>query len=303
MPKALSSGLIGKLKEGKFVTTAELEVNSSTSIDGLQDKAKNLQNLVDAVIVGRDPKASLYLNPMIPCYLIKEKLNLESIYALDSRDKNRLGLFSDILTAGQLGLNNIIVSTGTHTTTGTYDKAKPVFDLDAVQLITMIKKMSDGKAFTGEAIAKPASFDVGAVLGFDHSHPELEEMTIRKEKNAGASYLLTLPVYDSEKAKMIANQTSKANMPLIVTIYPIDSVDTINWINKIYPTSKPPEDFVNKIKDIEQSPSRSMEKSKGVNEANINLVNTLVKELRSVKGVSGCNIISTKLDVIKAPLY
>lgn len=302
MPKALSGGLIGKLKEEKFVTTAELEVNSSTSIDGLQDRARNLQSLVDAVIVSRDPKASLYLNPLIPCYLIKEKLNLVSIYAVDSRDKNRLGLFSDILTAGQLGLNNIIVSTGTHTTTGVYDKAKPVFDLDAVQLITMIKKMGNGKAFTGEALAKSAGFDIGAVLGFDHSQPEMEEIVIRKEKSAGASYFLTLPVYDTERAKMIANQTTKTGTPLIVTIYPIDSVDTANWINRLYPSSKPPEDFIKKIKDIEQSSSVIQEKSKRVNEANLNLVNMLIKELRTVKGVSGCNVVSTKLDVLKAPL-
>jgi 5,10-methylenetetrahydrofolate reductase len=302
VPKASSTGFVGKLKEGKFVTTAELGVNSSTSIDGLLDRAKNLQNTVDAVIVGRDPKASLYLNPMIPCYLIKQKLNLESIYALDSRDKNRLGLFSDILTASQLGLSNIIVSTGTHTTTGMYDKAKPVFDLDVVQLITMIKKMNDGEAFTGEAIVKPASFDVGAVHGSDQSRPEMEEMTIRKEKNAGASYLLTLPVYDSEKAKMIANHTTKADMPLIVTIYPIDSVDTVKWINKIYPMSKPPEDLINRIKNIEQNSSRSSEKSKAVTETNMNFVSTLVKELRAVKGVHGCNIVSSQLDLVRTPL-
>jgi methylenetetrahydrofolate reductase (NADPH) len=301
MPRVLSSGVVGKLKEGKFITMAELEVNSQTSIDRLEDKAKNLRNLVEAIIVRRDPRASLYLNTMIPCYLIKEKFKLESIYGLDSRDKNRLGLFSDILTASQLGLTNIIVSTGTHTTTGTYAKAKPVFDLDAVQLITMIKEMNNGKAFTGEAITKPTSFEIGAVLGFDHSRPEMQELTIQKEKSAGVSYLLTLPVYDSEKAKMVANQVSKAGIPLIITLYPIDSVDTANWIEKLYPGSKPPEDFIRKIKDIEQSLSKAEARSKVITETNANLVSTLVKELRTIKGVSGCNIVSTKLDTIKVP--
>lgn len=301
MPNVLSSGVVGKLKEGKFITMAELEVNSQTSIDRLEDKAKNLQNLVDAVIVRRDPRASLYINTLVPCYLIKEKFKLESIYGLDSRDKNRLGLFSDILTASQLGLTNIIVSTGTHTTTGTYTKAKPVFDLDAVQLITMIKEMNNGKAFTGEAITKPTSFEIGAVLGFDHSRPEMQEVTIQKEKSAGVSYLLTLPVYDSEKAKIIANQTSKAGIPLIITLYPVDSVDTANWINKLYPGSKPPEDFIKRIKEIEQSSSKTEVKSKGITETNVNLVSMLVKELRTIKGVSGCNIVTTKLDTIKVP--
>ena len=301
MPKTMSGSLIGKLKEGRFLTTAELEVNSSTSIDGLQNRAKNLQNSVDAVIVSRDPKASLYINPLIPCYLIKEKLNLTCVYEVDSRDRNRLGLFSDILTAGQLGLNNILVSTGTHTTTGVYDKAKPVFDLDAVHLITMIRRMNDGKAFTGEPITKPTGFDVGAVLGFDHSQPEMEDVIIQKKKNAGASYFLTLPAYDLESAQMIADRAIKAETPLIVTIYPIDSIDTANWISRLYPSSKPPGDFIKKIQEIEQSSLTIQEKARRINEANASLVDLLVKELRTVKGVSGCNIVSTKLDTLRAP--
>jgi 5,10-methylenetetrahydrofolate reductase len=301
MPKASSSGLIAKLKEERFVTTAELEVNSSSSIEGLQTRAKNLQNMVDAIIVNRDPKASLYINPLIPCYLIKENLSLVSIYEVDSRDKNRLGLFSDILTANQLGLSSILVSTGTHTTSGTYEKARPVFDLDAVQLITMIRRLSDSKAFTGEAIAEPARFDIGAVIGFDDSQPEMEEMAILKKKNAGASYFLTLPVYDSERAKMISDQTAKARVPLIVTIYPIDSVDTANWIKRLYPGSRPPEDFIKKIKDIEQSSSTAQEKTKRVSEVNANFVNMLIEELRTVKGVYGCNVVSSKLNVLEAP--
>ncbi|WXG45944.1 MAG: methylenetetrahydrofolate reductase [Candidatus Atabeyarchaeum deiterrae] len=299
MPRSSSSGVVGKLKESKFVTMAELEVDSQTSIEKLLEKAKKIQNLVDAVIVGRDPKASLYLNTLVPSYLIKEKLKIQSIYCLDSRDRNRLGLFSDILTAGQLGLTDIVVAAGAHTTTSTYTKAKPVFDVDTVQLITMIKQMSVGKAFTGEVI-KPASFDIGAVVGFDHSRPEMAESMIQKEKHAGASYLITLPVYDSEKAKMTADLACKIGIPLIVTLYPIDSVETSNWINKLYPSSKPPEDLVERIKEAEKKSVNTETRSKEISEINRNLVSMLVKELKAVKGVSGCNIVSTKLDVLSA---
>nr|MDO8133245.1 methylenetetrahydrofolate reductase [Candidatus Njordarchaeum guaymaensis] len=299
MPK-VSSGVIGKLKEGKFVTMAELEVDSQTSIEELLDRAKSLQNSVDAVIVSRDPKSSLYLNNLIPCFLMKERLKLEPVYSVDGRDKNRLGLFSDILTASQLGLTDIIVSTGIHTTTGTYIKAKPVFDVDAVQLITMIRDVNNGKAFSGE-VPKTAGFDIGAVVGFDHSRPEMEEMMIQKKKDAGASYLVTVPIYESEKAKMIANRTSKIGIPLVVTLYPIDSVETANSIGKVFVDAKPPEDFLNKIREIEQGSTKAETKNKEISSANRNLVDVLVKELKTIKGVSGCNIVSTKLDVIKAP--
>jgi 5,10-methylenetetrahydrofolate reductase len=148
---------------------------------------------------------------------------------------------------------------------------------------------------------RPTSFDVGAVLGFDHSQPEMEEVIIQKKKNAGASYFLTFPVYDSESAHMMADRVIKTETPLIVTIYPIDSIDTANWIGKLHPNSKPPGDFINKIKDIEQSSSTIQDKTRRINEANSSLVDMLVKELRTVKGVSGCNIVSTKLDALKAP--
>jgi 5,10-methylenetetrahydrofolate reductase len=100
---------------------------------------------------------------------------------------------------------------------------------------------------------------------------------------------------------MIADRVIKTETPLIVTIYPIDSIDTANWISKLHPSSKPPGDLINKIKDIEQSSSTIQDKTRRINEANASLVDMLVKELRTVKGVSGCNIVSTKLDALKAP--
>jgi len=299
MPK-VSSSVVAKLKDGKFVTVAELEVNSQTSIEKLLDRAKSLQNSVDSVIVSRDPKSSLYLNNLIPCFMMKEKLKLEPIYSADTRDKNRLGLFSDILTASQLGLTNIIVSTGIHTTTGTYIKAKPVFDVDAVQLITMIRDVTNGKGFSG-GVPKTTGFDIGAVVGFDHSRPEMEEMMIQKKKDAGASYLVTLPIYESEKAKMIANRTSKIGIPLVVTIYPIDSVETANSLGKVFADAKPPEDFLNRVREIEKGPTKAETKNKEISNVNRNLIDVLVKELKTIKGVSGCNIVSTKFDVIKVP--
>jgi 5,10-methylenetetrahydrofolate reductase len=300
MPK-VSSGFVDKLKDGKFVTLAELETNSQTSIEKLLERARDLQNSVDAVIVSRDPKSSLYINNLFPCYLMKEKLKLEPIYSVDSRDRNRLGLFSDILTAGQLGLSNIIVSTGIHTTTGTYIKAKPVFDIDAVQLITMIRNMNDGRAFSGEEVPKTIRFDVGAVVGFDQSRLEMEEMMIQKRKDAGASYVITTPIYEVEKARVIADRADKIGIPLIVTVYPIDSVETASSIGKIFPTARPPEDFFNRIKKIQQESAKAEMKNKEISSANRNLIDVLVKGLKTVKGVSGCSIVSTKLDVIEAP--
>jgi 5,10-methylenetetrahydrofolate reductase len=298
MPKS-PSGFVGKLKEGKFVTLGELEVNSQTSIEKLLDRAKGLQTSVDAVIVSRDAKASLSLNTLVPSYLMKERLRLESIYSVDARDKNRLGIFSDILTGSQLGLNNILVSTGIHTTTGKYTKAQPVFDLDAIQLLKMIKEMNDGKVFSGEEIPKSASFEVGAVVGFDPGRLEIAETLMRKKKDAGASYFLTIPIYESEKAKTVANLASAMGIPLIVTLYPIDSVETINWISKLYPGSKPPEDFLNKIKQLEQGHAKTESRDKEIADANRNLINMLVKELKAVKGVSGCNIVATRFDMLK----
>jgi 5,10-methylenetetrahydrofolate reductase len=298
MPKS-PSGFVGKLKEGKFVTLGELEVNSQTSIEKLLDRAKGLQTSVDAIIVSRDAKASLSLNTLVPSYLMKERLRLESIYSVDARDKNRLGIFSDILTGSQLGLTNILVSTGIHTTTGKYTKAQPVFDLDGIQLLKMIKEMNDGKAFSGEEIPKSTSFDVGAVVGFDPARLEIAETLMRKKKDAGASYFLTIPIYESEKAKTVANLASAMGIPLIVTLYPIDSVETINWIGKLYPSSKPPEDFLSKIKQLEQGYVKTESRDKEIADANRNLINMLVKELKAVKGVSGCNIVATRFDILK----
>jgi 5,10-methylenetetrahydrofolate reductase len=129
----------------------------------------------------------------------------------------------------------------------------------------------------------------------------MEEVMIQKKKDAGASYLVTVPIYQSEKAKMIANRTSKIGIPLVVTIYPIDSVETADSIGKIFADSKPPDDFLDRIRAIERGSAKAEAKNREISAVNRNLIDVLIKELRAVKGVGGCNIVSTKLDVIKAP--
>jgi len=125
------SELMKRISEGKFVFTGELEPVKTTNLHEVIEGAKILKGHVVAINITDNPTSFGYMNALVPSYMIQKEVGVEAVYQMTTRDRNRLALLSDVLAAGALGIRNILVLTGDHTTVGDTPESKPVFDLDS----------------------------------------------------------------------------------------------------------------------------------------------------------------------------
>jgi len=156
--------LIERFEQGKCVVTCEVGPPKGIEIENIIEELVPLQSRVDAFNVTDLQSSVLRVGSMATCRLLKEKA-LEPIMQLTCRDRNRLGLQSDVLSAAVLGIENLLCLTGDHTTLGDHPQAMPVFDLDSVQLLSAVTSLMNGKDMAGNDLeGQPPQFCLGAVV-------------------------------------------------------------------------------------------------------------------------------------------
>ncbi|MDD4879304.1 MAG: methylenetetrahydrofolate reductase, partial [Candidatus Omnitrophica bacterium] len=133
-----------KIKNKKFIITSEIGPPKGIDVKTILEEARLLKGKVDAVNVTDSQSAVMKLGSLAVSRLLREE-GVEPVYQLTCRDRNRIALQSDALSAATLGIENILVLTGDHPSRGDHPEAKPVFDLDSVQLIETLRKLESGK--------------------------------------------------------------------------------------------------------------------------------------------------------------
>ena len=133
------SKLMKNLRSGTFTYTGEIEPGKTADLTKVIKAGRLLKGSVVAVNVTDCPMASARMNSLIPSYVIQKESGIETIYQVTCRDRNRIAIFADLLAAGALGIVNVLALTGDYTTHGDLPEAKPVFDLDSISLIHMIR--------------------------------------------------------------------------------------------------------------------------------------------------------------------
>jgi methylenetetrahydrofolate reductase (NADPH) len=187
--------------KGEFVVTGEVgpikgAVNRDKSIDPTcTQEAKYLQGWVHAVNVTDNQSAVMRLGSLAASVGLKQK-GIEPVYQLTCRDRNRIALQSDLLTAYSLGIDNVLLITGDHIQLGDHKEAKPVFDLDSVQLIAMAMGLRNGHDTTGNEIENPPDMAYGAVVNPNFEPLDLQLIKMKKKIDAGAEFFQTQAVYD-----------------------------------------------------------------------------------------------------------
>ncbi|PIU51106.1 5,10-methylenetetrahydrofolate reductase, partial [Candidatus Desantisbacteria bacterium CG07_land_8_20_14_0_80_39_15] len=192
------STLKDTLKEGRFVVTSEVGPPKGTDIHKLMEEAEILRNKVIAINVTDIQSAVMRLGSMAVCHLLKEK-GLEPVFQMVCRDRNRLALQSDLLSASVLGIENVLCLTGDYPTLGDHPQTKPVYDLDSVQLLAAAKGLCEGQDMAGNALEGKPDFFLGAVVtpGTDPVEPQIIKM--EKKIKVGAQFFQTQAVYEVDK--------------------------------------------------------------------------------------------------------
>ena len=168
-----------KLKQGKFVITSEIGPPKGVDLKEMLEDAELIRSRVDAINVTDLQSSVLRVGSLAVCSLLKNR-GIEPIFQMTCRDRNRLALQSDLMSASILGIENVLLLTGDYTTLGDHPEAKPVFDLGSVQLIQAAKSLENGKDMKGNALKGNPKFCIGAVVnpGADPLEPEIIKMEI-----------------------------------------------------------------------------------------------------------------------------
>jgi 5,10-methylenetetrahydrofolate reductase len=226
------SNLCEKLNAKKFIITAELFPPKGTDISGLMKRADLIGPLVDGINVTDNQRASMRLGSLAVCRLLKEK-GYEPILQMTCRDRNRIALQSDLLSAYVLGIRNILILSGDHPSVGEYKDIKGVYDLDPVQLLTAARMLESGVDLAGKKVHGVPQFCLGAVVNPTADPLELQLLMLEKKIQAGARFFQTQTIFDVAQYRQFHDKVK----PLPVKIFPgvtlLKSLQFLDFLQKL----------------------------------------------------------------------
>jgi len=191
----MSKSFPDAIKDGKFIITVELDPPKGIDNSDLLRQVQSLKDRVDGINLSDNRGGVMRLGALAASLLVKQNGG-ESILNLACRDKNRLALASEALGAAALGVSNILCMTGDHTTHGDHQESKPVYDLDSVQALKMLKGLTEGRDLKGNALSGSPRFCLGAVVTPEADPLEPQLLKFTKKAELGIDFFQTQAVFD-----------------------------------------------------------------------------------------------------------
>jgi len=256
------------LEDGKFAVTCEIGPPKGAEVDEIKEAAEVLRDVADGINVTDLQSSVMRLGSLTTCHLIRQ-MGLDPIFQITCRDRNRLALQSDLLSASVLGIRNVLALTGDYTTIGDHPQAEPVFDLDSVQLMWAIRRLEEGYDLSGNQLTRKPSFFKGAVVnpGADtEASYELQIIKMKKKIDQGAQFFQTQAIYDADVFKRFMDRMHKENIdvPILAGIILLKSEKMANYMNKFVPGVFVPETVIKKMEGTEDKVSMCIEIASGL---------------------------------------
>lgn len=247
-----------KISKGKFVVTAEVGPPKGVDVKEFINNAELLRGRIDAINITDQQSAVMRLGSLAGCCLLKEK-GLEPVFQVTCRDRNRIALQSDLLSAHVFGIENVLCLTGDHVVLGDHPQAMPVFDLDSVSLLQAAKQLESGQDLAGKELKGSPHFFLGASVtpGAEPLEPQLIKM--EKKVKAGAQFFQTQTIYEPEKFDIFMKEARKFNVPVLVGIVLIRSVAMARFMNKNVAGVHVPEELIDELDKAENKVEKSIE--------------------------------------------
>ncbi len=248
-----------KINSGKFLVTSEIGPPKGIETAGLLADAELIRGRVDGINVTDLQSSVLRLGSLAVCVALKQK-GFEPVFQLTCRDRNRLALQSDVLSAASLGIENILILTGDHPKSGDHPEAKPVFDLDSVQLLEVVKGLQLGFDMKGNKLeGQPPKFCVGAVVnpGADPLEPQIVKMEQKIE--AGAEFFQTQAIYDVRIFENFLNKTKHLKTTILAGIVLLKSAGMAKFMNKNVAGISVPENLIKEMEETKDKAAKSVE--------------------------------------------
>ena len=214
----------GKIARGDFVTSVEIVPPRGVDASKmLRDTAALRDAGVDAVNVPDGPRAQSRMGALLCSILIEQQVGIETVIHYCCRDRNLLGMLSDLLGASAVGLRNLLLITGDPPKMGPYPNATAVFDIDAIGLTNLVSNLNHGLDPGGNPIGQPTRFTVGVGVNPAAIDPGQELKRFEWKVEAGAEYAITQPVFDVNQLEKFLGTIEHVRIPIVAGIWPLVS--------------------------------------------------------------------------------
>jgi methionine synthase / methylenetetrahydrofolate reductase(NADPH) len=240
IPLAKRSRLGAKIASGEFITMVEIVPPKGTDIRKELDGARFVKSVgVDAVNIPDSPRASARMSNQALSLLMQHEVGIEAILHYTCRDRNVLGIQSDLLGAAATGINNLICITGDPPKMGNYPDATAVFDVDSIGLVNIAHNLNRGLDIGGNPIGAGTRFVIG--VGANPGLPNLDEEIMRFEYKvqAGAEYVVTQPVFDIQLLENFLKRIEHCRVPVVAGIWPLVSARNAEFMKNELRVSVP----------------------------------------------------------------
>jgi len=249
------------LESDKFLVTAEIGPAKGTETGVLLEDASILRDRVDAINVTDMQSSVMRLGSVAVCHLLKD-MGVDPVLQVTCRDRNRLALQSDLLSAWVLGVRNVLSLTGDHPTLGDHPHAKAVFDLDSVSLLEVIGKLNSGLDMAGSELKGATGFLPGAVVnpGADTDAAlDLQIMKMEKKIEAGARFFQTQAIYDLDIFEKFMKRVEGYKTKVLGGVILLKSPGMARFMNKNVAGVFVPEHLIKAMADSKDKVKTSIE--------------------------------------------
>jgi methionine synthase I (cobalamin-dependent)/5,10-methylenetetrahydrofolate reductase len=254
VPRVEKSRMANTLGRGGFVISVELLPPRGYRAEALVEQARQLRiHGVDLVNIPDGPRATARMSALSAAVLLQQQAGIETILHYACRDRNLLGMQSDLLGAHSMGVRNVLLITGDPPNVGDYPDATAVFDVDSIGLTNVVSRLNRGLDVGGQPIGQPTAFHIGVAINPGAIVLENEIRRFHYKVEAGAEFAITQPVFDTSDFKTFLSRIADTRIPIIAGITPLESVRHTEFLANEVPGVRVPETVLERMQRAEEA--------------------------------------------------
>lgn len=288
-PLRANSRLERVLRSGRFAVTAELAPADTADPQNVYEKALVLSETVDGINVTDASGAHCHMSSLAVCALLTQA-GYEPVFQVSCRDRNRIAMQGDLLGAAALGIKNVLCLTGDGVQNGDHPEAKPVFDLDSIQLLQTAHIMREhGTFLSGRELEAPPKLFLGGAANPFVPPFEMRALRLRKKIEAGADFIQTQYCFDVPRMvsfmQRVRDMGLHERVYILVGVGPMRSARAAEWMRSNVPGVYIPDSIVERL----QKTPKKQQKAEG-----LQICIEIVEQVRAIEGVAGVHIMAYK---------
>jgi len=303
------SRLCKAIEAGHFVFTGELEPKKIMDMTEIIHSSKEMKKTgrIIAANVTDGPQGDAYMSSLIPSYIVQRDAEIEAVWQVAVRDRNRVALFGDVIAGAYMGLKNILVLTGDHTALGDNKKARPAYDIDSTQFCELLSKIiDDGTDYEGNEITGgKVEMNYGCVANpnavGEYMEPEI--LKVGRKVEQGIDFIQTQTAFDVDIAKNFINELARYNVPILLGVFPMKSYGIAWYFDNYIPGVSVPKDLLDALKKAEKdNKGNKPAKYAALDKVNVEFFVPFMQEIKKSSKASGIHCMAVEYERLFIPL-